>query len=129
MVNGNLLKQNETNMKKKNVLFAICLLIVSMAFIGCNSSGDSSIVGKWEANGMGINWYFNSDGSFREEPSGGLWRNKTSQGGMYQVRGKKLILDTYEGGKHYEFTWSKPDKNHLTFGNEASGYWECERVY
>ncbi len=104
-------------------------MLAGLVFVSCTSSENSAIVGKWEANGMEINWYFNSDGSFREEPSSDVWRNKTSQGGMYHVIGKKLILDTYEGGKHYEFTWNKTNKNHLTFGNEASGYWECERVY
>ena len=118
---------------RKQVLF-LGLLIVGVTFFGCSSPGNSSsdnsdILGKWEDGKMGIIWNFYNDGSFREDPASNIWRNKTSTSGMYQVIGKKLILDTYDGSKHYEFTWSKPDKNHLTFGNEASGYWECERVY
>lgn len=75
---------------------------------------------------MGVIWSFNSDGSYRAEST---WVKKRDQTGIYHVKGERLILDCSEGGIHYEYTWYKPDENHLTFGNEAGGYWKCERVY
>lgn len=115
------------NMKMQKIIISICLLFAGLAFESCIPQGNSAIVGKWEDRNMGVIWNFNSDGSFREDPASSIWRNKTSKCGMYRVMGKKLILDSNRG-EHYEFRWHKPKKNRLIFGNEAGGYWECERV-
>lgn len=116
-------------MKKQKILISICLLIAGLAFEGCNlsvnnSSKNSDILGKWKD--MGVIWSFNSDGSYRAEST---WVKKRDQTGMYHVKGERLIIDCSEGDIHYEYTWYKPDENHLIFGNEAGGYWKCERVY
>jgi hypothetical protein len=115
-------------MKNRKVIVTICLLFTCLALDSCTSPGNSAIVGKWKDQKVGIIWNFNSDGSFREDPASSIWENKTSKYGKYRVIGKKLILDTNRG-EHVEFRWHKPNKNRLTFGNEAGGYWECERVY
>ena len=120
-------------MKKSEILillFSVSVLVftVSALFVISSQSRKSAIVGKWEDRGVGMIWIFNDDGSFREEPASGLWWNKKSKSGMYQVKGKKLILDTNKSGEHYEFTWYKTQRDYLTFGNEASGYWSCNRV-
>lgn len=114
-------------MKKLHLLLAICFL--GLAFEGCDSSSNSAVLGEWKY--IGVTWSFYSDGSFSTESwdfsnSGylGLGKPRISTG-HYKIKGKKLILDTDRS--HYEYTWSKPDENHLTFGNDAAGYWKCER--
>ena len=116
-------------MKKLYLLLAICLLILGFAIEGCNSSGNSAIVGEWEY--IGTTWTFYSDGSFSIQSwdfsnRGYLGIGKPNvSSGNYKIKGQQLVLDY--SGKHYEYTWSKPDENHLTFGNDAAGYWRCER--
>ena len=114
-------------MKKLNFKWlkvAICLLFVGLAFESCNSSGNSAIVGKWWDR-QSI-WTFNSDGSFSSKGWSLFGEEENGLYGSYQVKGEKLILDS-DYGWHREFTWNKPDNDHLSFGNDAYGYYELER--
>lgn len=113
-------------MKSKNLLFAICLLFVGIAFFGCNS-GNSAVVGKWKDSSMNTVWTFYEDGSFKASRLSLTGKQRVNTG-TYRVKGKKLILDSNDDGEHCEFTWSKSDKNHIQFGSSASGIWYLERV-
>ena len=117
---------------KKNVLFAICLLIVSIAFVGCNPFGKSAVVGEWKdetsSDLLTTIWTFCSDGSCSKKVIDNIWgKERGSLYGRYQVKGKKLIVHSnYGDGCIYK--WSKSDSNHLTLGNDAGGYWKLKRV-
>ena len=117
---------------KKNILFAICLLVVSMAFVGCNPFGKSAVVGEWKdeesSDLLTTIWTFYSDGSYSEKMID-IFDKERSAYGRYHVKGKKLILHSNSNtGGDYIFTWRKSDSDHLIIGNDAGGYWKLKRV-